>query len=97
MFEKQIVNMYKGMMYKRCDDTETVFYFSPADFPGGKPLPNRVNVVLTRTAQEIPGFTVCKSPEEAVELAKRSDVAVLVLGVAARNQIDCHKYQISHL
>lgn len=36
MFEKQIVNVYKGMMYKRCDDTETVFYFSPEDFPGLK-------------------------------------------------------------
>ncbi len=36
MFEKQIVNMYKKMMYTRCDDTETVFYFSPEDFPGLK-------------------------------------------------------------
>ena len=36
LFEKQIVNMYKGMMYTRCDDTETVFYFSPEDFPGLK-------------------------------------------------------------
>lgn len=34
LFEKQIVNMYKGMMHTRCDDTETVFYFSPKDFPG---------------------------------------------------------------
>lgn len=34
IFEKQIVNGYKGMMYNRCDDTETVFYFSPADFEG---------------------------------------------------------------
>ena len=34
ILEKQIVNMYKGMMHKRCDDTETVFYFSPEDFPG---------------------------------------------------------------
>ena len=33
IFEKQIVNMYKGMMHTRCDDTETVFYFSPSDFP----------------------------------------------------------------
>ena len=33
IFEKQIVNMYKGMIYTRCDDTETVFYFSPDDFP----------------------------------------------------------------
>ena len=37
-----------------------------ADFPGQKPLPGRVNVVLTRTKQEIPGFTVATSPEEAM-------------------------------
>ena len=34
IFEKIIVNMYKGMMYNRCDDAETVFYFSSEDFPG---------------------------------------------------------------
>ena len=34
IFEKQVVNMYKGMIHTRCDDTETVFYFSAADFPG---------------------------------------------------------------
>lgn len=34
IFEKQIVNTYKGMMYTRCDDTQTVFYFSADDFPG---------------------------------------------------------------
>ena len=39
IFEKQIVNLYKGMMHKRCDDTETVFYFSPADFDGLKAEP----------------------------------------------------------
>lgn len=32
IFEKQIVNGYRGMMYARCDDTESVFYFSPKDF-----------------------------------------------------------------
>ena len=36
IFEKQIVNMYKGMIYNRCDDTETVFYFGAEDFPGLK-------------------------------------------------------------
>lgn len=36
VFEKQIVSVYKGMMYTRCDDTETVFYFSAEDFPGLK-------------------------------------------------------------
>ncbi len=34
IFEKQILNAYKGMMHVRCDDTETVFYFSEEDFPG---------------------------------------------------------------
>lgn len=34
IFEKQILDMYKGMMHTRCDDTETVFYFSAEDFPG---------------------------------------------------------------
>ena len=34
IFEKQILKMYKGMMHTRCDDTETVFYFSSDDFPG---------------------------------------------------------------
>ena len=33
IFERQIVDMYKGMMHARCDDTETVFYFSPKDYP----------------------------------------------------------------
>lgn len=36
IFEKQVVNMYKGMMHTRCDDTETVFYYSAEDFPGLK-------------------------------------------------------------
>ena len=34
IFEKQILNMYKGMAYTRCDDNGTAFYFSAADFPG---------------------------------------------------------------
>ena len=34
LFEKQILNTYKGMMHTRCDDTETVFYFSAENFDG---------------------------------------------------------------
>lgn len=34
IFEKQVVNGYKGMIHTRCDDTETVFYFSAKDFAG---------------------------------------------------------------
>ena len=32
IFEKQIVNTYKGMMHARCDDNGTAFYFSAKDF-----------------------------------------------------------------
>ena len=34
LFEKQIIGMYKGMAYTRCDDTGSAFYFSAGDFPG---------------------------------------------------------------
>ena len=58
-----------------------------ADFPGQKPLPGRMNVVLTRTQQEIPGFTVCTSPEEAVELAKTSEKAMVIGGGSIYRQM----------
>ena len=50
-----------------------------ADFPGQKPLPGRVNVVLTRQNTEIPGFTVCNSPEQALALAGDAQ-RVMVIG-----------------
>ena len=50
------------------------------DFPGKKPLPGRVNVALTRENMEIPGFTVCHSPEEAAELAKTAERAFVIGG-----------------
>lgn len=49
------------------------------DFPGKKPLPGRTNLVLTRKETEIPGFTVCSSPEVAVALTKDAD-RVMVIG-----------------
>ena len=50
------------------------------DFPGKKPLPGRVNVALTRSDMEIPGFTICHSPEEAAELAKTAEKAMVIGG-----------------
>ena len=50
------------------------------DFPGKKPLPGRVNVALTRVDAEIPGFTVCHSPEEAAEMAKDTEKAFVIGG-----------------
>ncbi len=50
-----------------------------ADFPGGRPLPNRVNVVLTRSQSEIEGCVVCGSAQEVLEAAKGTD-RVMVIG-----------------
>lgn len=58
-----------------------------ADFPGQKPLPGRVNIALTRTASEIPGFTVCRSPEEAAELAKNAERAFVIGGGSVYRQM----------
>jgi len=58
-----------------------------ADFPGQKPLPGRVNVVLTRTPKEIPGFTVCTSAEEAAELAKTAERAMVIGGGSIYRQM----------
>ena len=58
-----------------------------ADFPGQKPLPGRVNVALTRTRQEIPGFTVCTSPEEAAALAETAERAMVIGGGSIYRQM----------
>ena len=57
------------------------------DFPGKKPLPGRINVALTRKGGEIPGFTVCKSPEEAAELAKTVGRAMVIGGGSIYRQM----------
>ncbi len=51
-----------------------------ADFPGGKPLPGRVNVALTRGNTELPGFLLCHSAEEAVALAEKAERAFVIGG-----------------
>lgn len=57
------------------------------DFPDQKPLPNRVNVALTRQDIILPGFTVVHSPEEAVELAKTADRAFVTGGGSVYRQM----------
>lgn len=58
-----------------------------ADFPGQKPLPGRVNVALSRTADKIPGFTLCRSPEEAAQLAATADRAMVIGGGSVYRQM----------
>ena len=57
------------------------------DFPGKKPLPGRANVALTRSDAEIPGFTVCHSPEEAMELAKSAENCFVIGGGSIYQQM----------
>ena len=58
-----------------------------ADFPGGRPLPNRVNVVLTRQDAEIPDVIICHSPEEAVALAEKAERAMVIGGGSIYKQL----------
>lgn len=58
-----------------------------ADFPGGRPLPNRVNVVLTRQDAHIEGTMICHSPQEAVEIAKSSARAMVIGGGSVYRQM----------
>ena len=57
------------------------------DFPGQKPLPGRVNVLLTRKGGEFPGFTLCSSPEEAAELAETAQRAMVIGGGSIYRQM----------
>ena len=58
-----------------------------ADFPGQKPLPGRVNVAITRSNTEIPGFTVCHSPEEAAQLAQTAEKSMVIGGGSIYRQM----------
>ena len=57
------------------------------DFPGQKPLPGRVNVAMSRSGQEIPGFTLCDSAESAVELAKTAERCFVIGGGSIYKQM----------
>ena len=46
----------------------------------GRPLPNRVNIVLSRTQLDIPGVHVCKSFQQAIDLAHAHHQKVFVIG-----------------
>ena len=51
------------------------------DFPGGKPLKDRENLVITRHADEIEGATIVRTAKDAVEATKDCE-RVFVIGGA---------------
>ena len=57
------------------------------DFPDQKPLPGRINVMLTRTKRAYPGFTMAASPEEAAALAAKTTRAVVIGGGSIYRQM----------
>ena len=58
-----------------------------ADFPGGRPLPSRVNVVLSRNAVAIDGTVVCHSPEEAMTLTAQYPRVMVIGGGSVYKQM----------
>ena len=57
------------------------------DFPGQKPLPGRVNVVLTRSDLQLEGFAICHRPEEAIVLAEKAERAMVIGGGSVYRQM----------
>ena len=57
------------------------------DFPGQKPLPGRVNVMLSRSGVEIPGFVLCDSPEKAAQMAGEAERAFVIGGGTVYRQM----------
>lgn len=57
------------------------------DFPGKKPLPGRVNVALSRSGAELPGFLVCTDVSQVLELAKTAPRACVIGGGSVYRQM----------
>jgi len=57
-----------------------------ADFPGGRPLPNRHNIVVTRQDIAIEGAEVVHSTEEALAAAARQPRCLVIGGASVYRQ-----------
>lgn len=58
-----------------------------ADFPGGQPLPKRVNLVLTRGECPVEGVEVCPNVEAAVQRASEFETAFVIGGGSVYRQM----------
>ena len=58
-----------------------------ADFPGGNPLPKRVNVLLTRGNPDRTDVIVCHSPEEALKVAQSAPKVMVIGGGSVYRQM----------
>ncbi len=69
------------------------------DFPDGKPLPNRTNIVLTHQDIEIPGAIVAHSVEEVLELTKGKENVYVCGGSSIYLQLlhHCSKIHLTRI
>ena len=58
-----------------------------ADFPGGKPLKNRTNIVITSQDIEIEGAIVVHSVEEALSEAEKTERCLCIGGESVYRQL----------
>lgn len=58
-----------------------------ADFPGGRPLKNRVNIVLTRSGIEIPGAVLVHDTAGAIAEAQKHPRAFVIGGESVYRQL----------
>ena len=58
-----------------------------ADFPGGRPLPGRHNIVITRQDIDVPGAEVVHTPEAAAEAAKAHERCFVIGGASVYRQL----------
>lgn len=57
------------------------------DFPGQKPLPGRVNILLSGHIRELPGFTVCDNVQQALEQSKDASRVFVIGGGSIYRQL----------
>ena len=61
-----------------------------ADFPGGRPLPGRVNIVLSRSARDIVGAVTARSVQEALCEAARHERCLVIGGESVYRELLPH-------
>lgn len=80
---KLLWNLPEEMKHFRETTRDSVVIMGRKTFESiGRPLPNRINIVVSRSAQEIAGVIFCTGLEEALEKAKIYGKAIFIIGGA---------------
>lgn len=66
-----------------------------ADFPGGRPLKGRTNIVLSRTAEPVEGAVMARSAAEALEKAAEYPRALCIGGASVYRALFPHFMRVN--